>query len=82
MSNIIKNLKKEVFSKPVMQIYENRELIAEGCGNVSVYSDEKVIFSSHGRIEIDGKDLVMTNLGRGYVSICGKIVSIRFGEEK
>jgi len=80
MGNIFKNLNQDIFFKPIIQIHGNGEILAEGCGSVTVCTDEKVVFSSREKIEIDGKDLVMTSLGRGYVSICGKIKNIKFGD--
>lgn len=80
MGNVFKNFNHDIFFKPIIQIHGNGEIIAEGCGAVTVYTNEKVVFTSHGNIEIDGKNLVMKSLGQGYVSICGKITNIKFGE--
>ena len=77
---MFKNLKENVVFKPIIQIHGDGEVIAEGCGNISEYTNERVVFNSKRKIEITGQGLVMTNLGCGYVSVCGKIISVKLGE--
>lgn len=80
MANVFKNLKENILFKPIIQIHGDGEVIAEGCGNVVEYTNERIIFNSKRKIEITGQDLIMTNLGCGYVSICGKINCVKLGE--
>ena len=81
MTNIFKTLKDDMLDKPLIQIHGNGEILAEGCGRIIHYTEEKVIFCSNSTVEIEGAGLVMTNLGFGSVSIKGTITAIKFGDK-
>ena len=80
MKSIFKDLKSEIFEKSIIQIYGNGEVLAEGCGQIKIYTEDKIVFCAQKCVEIYGEGLVMNNLGCGYVSIRGKITDIKFGE--
>lgn len=62
----------------LIQITGSDELLAEGCGEVRLYDENKIIFRTKRRIIIEGRQLVMTNLDSGAVSVKGKIALIKF----
>lgn len=73
------NFKNQGFkSSSLIQITGTNEILAEECGDVSVYDESKIVFLSKRKIIVEGEKLLMTNLERGAVAINGKISSIRF----
>ena len=80
IKNIFLGIKEKITDRPLIQIYGNSEILVEGCAGILTYDDKKIVFRTDKYIEINGEELFLTNLGKGCVSICGKITIIKFGD--
>lgn len=78
MKNIFKYNFSHTCSKPLIQINGTDELLADGCGEVKLYDEAKIVFKALKTVTVEGKGLFMTNLENGAVSIKGRIFSVRF----
>lgn len=78
MKNIFKNSFSHINGKPLMQINGTDEILAEGCGEVKLYDETKIIFKSERNVIIEGEKLIMTNLESGAVAVNGRISCVKF----
>ena len=78
MKNIFKYNFSHINQKPLIQINGTDEMLAEGCGEVKLYDETKIVFKALKTVTVEGKRLLMTNLESGAVSVKGRIFSVRF----
>lgn len=78
MKNIFKDKFSRINRKPLIQINGTDEVLAEGCGEVKLYDETKIIFKSERNVIIEGEKLIMTNLENGAVAVSGRISFVKF----
>ena len=78
MKKVIKNRFDAFRDRSLIQITGNREILAEGCGEVRTFNENCVVFVAKRTICIEGDGLSMTNLENGAVIISGNFSAIKF----
>ncbi len=76
---IFKGLTSAVLSSSHIELFENHELILEGCKGVGEYTDEFVRLKlSSGSLILNGKGLIIKSFEEKTLVIKGKISSLEF----
>ena len=66
----------------IIQIFDDNNMLIEGCKEVVLYDEEQIIIKAKRRLKVTGRKLHLTNLSNGNMAISGNILTIEFGDKQ
>ncbi len=67
-------------SADMITVYNRRRVVFEGVERIVFCDSEKMIFEKRGLVTVEGKNMVLEELGNDNIAVCGKLSALKFGE--